>query len=558
MTSLSGSNPGVPQHISTSDAADEDDDHEAYLAAMEEAHAAEAPTPRGDFLMRFLGTHAAAGRDDFLRNWHELQAAQKRTAAAPPRLAVVHGQQTSGPDGERERRYAQAALRSEAETLALTAPGSRNHTLNSAAFKLTPFVIGGQLARDEMLTALWQSARAAGLDDNEIRATIASGEQGAQDKLGARVIPDRMPDDTAASREIGPAQRAGAGAEGECHADDDTPRPWQEKDLNPYLSGAYDPPKPIVGERNDGVGMVYPGKLHTISSESEAGKTWAALAIAGFELRNDHHVVYVDFEDGESGVVGRLMALQLPPARIAGQFHYLRPTEALGYDVNRADLLTSCAKYRPTLAIIDGVTEGMVMHGLDPLSNRDIATFGRILPKLLANTGAAVLCLDHVVKSAEARGRYALGGVHKLNAVDGAAFILENRDPIGIDLTGRSAILIAKDRPGQLRKHSIRRKDGMHLFADMVVTSHHATYVEVEFLPAVDRPAEFRPTRLMVKICAALAEHGPMTQRQILATVGGRREYAADALALLRRDGYVSDKTPHAILKPFTEEDPDA
>ena len=71
------------------------------------------------------------------------------------------------------------------------------------------------------------------------------------------------------------------------------------------------------------------------------------------------------------------------------------------------------------------------MHGLNPSDNKDIAEFGNILPRKLTNAGCAGLCLDHVPKSAENRGRYAIGGVHKLNGLDGAAYTMEAREPFG-------------------------------------------------------------------------------------------------------------------------------
>lgn len=297
--------------------------------------------------------------------------------------------------------------------------------------------------------------------------------------------------------------------------------------------------------------MFYRGKLHTVSSESEGGKTWLILGAAFEELRAGNHVLYVDFEDDEGGIVGRLLTLQTPAEWIRTRFHYLRPTESVAAPANLADLNDILVAHRPTLAVVDGVTEAMTMHGLDPLSNRDIATFGRILPRRLAAAGCATACLDHVPKDSDARGRYALGGVHKLNGLDGAAYILESREPFGVGLTGRSAVLIAKDRPGQLRKHGHRRKDGLYDFAELVLTSHDDEYAEFEVTPHSPRSDEFMPTALMAKISDALQTHGPMSQRQILATVKGKRQYAIDALALLQRDGYVSDKSPHQLLKPY-------
>ncbi|MBI3214737.1 MAG: AAA family ATPase [Mycobacterium sp.] len=299
--------------------------------------------------------------------------------------------------------------------------------------------------------------------------------------------------------------------------------------------------------------MLYPGKLHTIASESEAGKTWLALAATAEELRQGTSVLYIDFEDDEGGVVGRLLALQVDPKMIRQNFHYVRPTEALGGGMNLLDLQSLILQHCPAIVVIDGITEAMTMHGLDPSNNKDIATFGRILPRRLADAGPAVVCLDHVPKAPDTRGRYAIGGVHKLNGLDGAAFILENREPFGIGLTGRSTILIAKDRPGQLRKHAQRRKDGLHIFGELVLTSHDISYTESEIRPVTGNAEEFLPTTLMTKISDALSEHGPMAQRQILATVKGKRQYAIDALALLQRDGYVSDKSPHELLKAYPD-----
>ncbi|MGE2690099.1 AAA family ATPase [Mycolicibacterium pulveris] len=326
---------------------------------------------------------------------------------------------------------------------------------------------------------------------------------------------------------------------------------WRRVDLTPVLSGQWEPPQATVGRRSDGVGLFYPGKLHTVASESEAGKTWLALATSFEELRAGNSVLYIDFEDDEGGVAGRLLALQTAADVVRDRFLYLRPTERLGFAENLSALGQLVATHKPTLAVIDGVTEAMTLHGFNPNDNADIAAFGRILPRRLASAGCATVCLDHLPKATDNRGRYAIGGVHKLNGVDGAALLLESREPFGIGLTGRSTITIAKDRPGQLRKHGHRGKDGLYTFAELELTSHDITYAEFEIRPATRHDDEFMPTVLMTKISEALTQHGPLSQRKILATVGGKRDYAIKALTLLQRDGYVSDETPHQLLKPY-------
>lgn len=331
------------------------------------------------------------------------------------------------------------------------------------------------------------------------------------------------------------------------------PRPWQAVDLATVLDGSYSRPVPTVGRRSDGVCLFYAGRVHAIAAESEGGKTWMALSAACDEMSAGNHVLYLDFEDDEGGVVGRLLLIGLHRDVIRDRFHYLRPNEALGNGLNLDDLRDVVVDHRPTLAVVDGITEAMTMHGLDPLSNKDIATFGRVLPRRLAQAGAATVCLDHVTKDRENRGRYALGGVHKLNGLDGASFVLENRTPLGIGLVGRSTIRIAKDRPGELRKHGLPSAGGMTWFGDLVLDSSSGEdFAELGIAAPNVRPdGDFRPTVLMARICNVLDSRGPLSARKIEALVTGKATSIRQALTFLQVDGYVCDESPHRLLKPY-------
>jgi hypothetical protein len=85
--------------------------------------------------------------------------------------------------------YAEAALRDEAKLVANAAEGTRNDTLNTAAFNLGSFVVAGALDRDTVIDTLTWAARTAGLAEIEIRNTIASGFAGSAAKVGAREVP---------------------------------------------------------------------------------------------------------------------------------------------------------------------------------------------------------------------------------------------------------------------------------------------------------------------------------------------------------------------------------
>jgi len=327
-------------------------------------------------------------------------------------------------------------------------------------------------------------------------------------------------------------------------------RSWQPVDLGPVLEGSWQSPEPTVGLRTDGVGLLYPGKVHTVASESEGGKTWFALSIVLDEISAENHALYVDFEDDEGGIVGRLLGLGLGRDLISERFHYLRPADPLGTGIHLDDLHQLLNDCRPTVAVIDGVTEAMTVHGLSPNDNTDVAKFGRMLPRRLAAAGVASVALDHVTKATDSRGRYALGAVHKLNGVDGAAYILENRRPFGVGLTGKSTVKIAKDRPGQLRKHALPSSAGMFWHGDLVLTSHAEGFAEVEVqAPESRATGDFRPTVQMSRIMAVIEEKGPLSQRLIRTAVTGKNDTITAALNQLILDGYLTESTPHTKLK---------
>lgn len=336
---------------------------------------------------------------------------------------------------------------------------------------------------------------------------------------------------------------------------------WRPRDLADVLDGTYKPPVPTVGRRDDGVGLFYAGRMHSIVGESEGGKTWFALMAVAAELAAGNAVVFVDFEDDAPGVVGRLLALGADRDHIRDRFAYIRPEDPLTIGFNRQEIGQALHDLRPTFVPVDGVTEGMAMHGMELKDNTDVAKFGRLLLRPIAELGAAVATLDHVVKDKEGRGRYAIGGVHKLNGLNGGMYVLENRTPFGVGLTGKSTVRIAKDRPGQLRRHALPHTSGMHWFADFVLKSHDETFAEAALYVPVEDNGPFRPTGVMKKVAAALAgARDPLGVNDIQDRVGGRKEVTRSAVACLVDEGYV-EVTPgpnraklHRLVKPFEEE----
>lgn len=316
---------------------------------------------------------------------------------------------------------------------------------------------------------------------------------------------------------------------------------WCRVDLSAVLDGTWQRPRPTVGARDDGPGLFYPGKAHTIASEAEGGKTWLALHAIAQEIKVGHGAVLIDLEDDEASAAGRLTAMGADPADITGRFGYIRPDEPIGMYGNRGRLEEALGDLKPTLVVIDGVTEAMTMHGLDLRDNADAAKFGRALVRPIARTGAAAVALDHVAKDRDRQGGYAIGAVHKLNGAD-VAYVLDNRQPFGIGLTGRSQIMIRKDRPGLLRRHGRRSRDGLFHYADLVIVSHGEDFAEVSVpAAALGGAAAQRPTAIMAEISAVLASTpGELSQTAIEGLIPSRAGVVRLALELLVNEGYVT------------------
>ena len=99
----------------------------------------------------------------------ELLSTPAEPAARPLPATVV------GESNERARRYLQAAADAELLEVAGAPVGTRNATLNRAAFRLGQLVGAGLGHRPQLANALLGAALSAGLGEREARATIDSG-----------------------------------------------------------------------------------------------------------------------------------------------------------------------------------------------------------------------------------------------------------------------------------------------------------------------------------------------------------------------------------------------
>lgn len=319
------------------------------------------------------------------------------------------------------------------------------------------------------------------------------------------------------------------------------PSTWAPVNLEPVLAGEHLDPPPTMLTRTDGQPLLYDGAVHTISGESESGKTWLTLIAALQLIQDQQRVVFLDFEDRADRVIGRLLALGATLPQIRDHFAYIRPDRPLDDD-GRAALAPYLADVR--LVILDGVTEAMTMHGYDLNGNADSALFQALLPRWIADHGPAVVMIDHVVKDKEKQDRFALGAQHKLAGIDGVAYIVKMLQPFSRGKRGLARVEIAKDRPGHVREYAHGRTIAEFTLdataSDVVLVAH--------LMPPGDQSGRapgdtFEPTILMEKISRAVQLTPGLSKKAIEEMTNGKATTKRLALELLVTRGYVLAKT---------------
>jgi len=210
-----------------------------------------------------------------------------------------------------------------------------------------------------------------------------------------------------------------------------------------------DEPAPSMLKREDGNFLLYAGKINAIFGESESGKTWLALEAIRQELRKGKRVFYLDFEDSARGILNRLKALQVATEQFKA-FFYANPDSRLEIGVGEL-MRTEIMTHQPSLIVVDGVNAAMNLLGLDLEKNKDATHFSQTVLKPLRVGGAGILTIDHVTKSKDNRGNYAIGAQAKRADIDGAAFAVSVALPFGRGVDGALDITCTKDRPGFVR-----------------------------------------------------------------------------------------------------------
>ncbi len=201
--------------------------------------------------------------------------------------------------------YGERALKDEIDNVASAPEGTRNHTLNTAAFALGQLVAGREVDSSDAWRSLEAAASHCGLPPTEVRKTLTSGFQAGLEN------PRSAPE----SRVAGNGQRPDL-------------RVVREPEPKPPVAGAMFPvePYPMFRENADVqfdflVEDLWPVQsLGFIASEPKKGKTWLGLSLAlsvaagkmflgQFVVQKPRNVMYLALEGQRKALNDRIGAL---------------------------------------------------------------------------------------------------------------------------------------------------------------------------------------------------------------------------------------------------------
>jgi hypothetical protein len=290
--------------------------------------------------------------------------------------------------------------------------------------------------------------------------------------------------------------------------------------------------QPTIG----GVGLVYPGKRHLYSGPQESGKTMAAYAIALEEARAEGNVILIDLEMGPHDARDRFREMGATTADF-DRIYYIEPeTEAT--DATMLGLL----EWKPTLAIIDAAAGAYALQELDDNKRRDAEQWANLWVRPFWQNDVATITIDHVTKSAETRGKYAIGSERKAGGVDvhlGFETITEFRR----GSTGLYKIITHKDRPGYLPRP---RAGELALTSDPDTNAIGWVFNPPESAATGD---DWRPTVLMDRVVEYLRQQRePVNRETIKKNVLGKNEYIVQAIGFLLQDETIVEVGSRRLL----------
>lgn len=322
-------------------------------------------------------------------------------------------------------------------------------------------------------------------------------------------------------------------------------------DFDAALSGNSDPVLPTVFTRDDrATCLLYGPGINWLSGEPGKGKSMLAFWGAVQEMMRGNVVVYLDWESDQYNVAARMNEMGLDHGR---NMRYVGRRGKGAWETGElAELRALLAAEKPAMVVIDSVAAAMESENLDPESNRDVEKWVAAVPSWAVNAGAAVVCIDHVTKNTETRGRWMIGAQRKMGRAD-LALSLVMRTDAGVGRTGYGKLMVEKDKEGGLSPHQVGKT-----IAEVAIISEVDADDRRNLTLTLKAPEAgllssqgTGPTWYMEQVSRALEIHGELGVKALRDTIGKTGSYVDKAVDRLLEMGHIERVPAKGNNKPF-------
>ncbi|WP_203756072.1 bifunctional DNA primase/polymerase, partial [Catellatospora bangladeshensis] len=184
--------------------------------------------------------------------------------------------------------------------------------------------------------------------------------------------------------------------------------------------GIPPPPAPVLLTRDDGNKLFYAQKVNVLFGDPECGKTWIALAAVVEALNSGGRAAVIDLDHNGAGeIITRLTILGARKTVLGDPQRFLLAEPESGDDLIR--VVHALKAWTPTVVVVDSLGELVPMLGLNSSNPDDYTSAHRRTLTVLERSGAAVIAIDHLPKSDEARDRGQTGTMAKKRAINGVS-----------------------------------------------------------------------------------------------------------------------------------------
>lgn len=198
--------------------------------------------------------------------------------------------------------------------------------------------------------------------------------------------------------------------------------------------------------------MFYSGEFNLIHGDPESGKTWLCLTAVAATLAAGGKAAIIDLDhNGAHSIIDRLQQLAVEDDVLAdpGRFRLAEPDTS----EDLKQVINDLRAFGPAVATIDSLGEVLPLFGANSNSADDFTRVHTAVISPLTKAGIAVLAVDHLSKSSDARQFGPTGTNAKNRTVGGASVRVTNIRPFVPGYGGAATLELFKDRHGGIREH---------------------------------------------------------------------------------------------------------